>query len=115
MVEPVTYLYYRCYKLYSKSDKESPALEHAVLFGIMVYIIIIAIAALIKDAFPSDVVLGISLFFSMILVVVVPFFKHKILKRYDGMSQIERKIGSIVFIVEILLTVSSIIVLVMYI
>ncbi len=115
MIEPVTYLYYRCYKLYSRSDKESPALEHAVLFGIMVYLIIIAIAALINDAFPSDVVLGISLFFSMILVIIVPLFKQRILKRYDDMSQTGKKIGNIVFIVEILLTISSIIILVMYI
>ena len=115
MIEPITYLYYRCYKLYSRSGKGSPALEHAVLFGTMVYIIIIAIAALINGAFPSDAVLGISLFFSMILVVVVPFFKHRIVKKYDDMSKQKKTIGNIVFIVEILLVISSIIVLIMYI
>lgn len=115
MIEPITYLYYRCYKLYSRSGKGSPDLEHAVLFGTMVYIIIIAIAALINGAFPSDAVLGISLFFSMILVVVVPFFKHRIVKKYDDMSKQKKTIGNIVFIVEILLVISSIIVLIMYI
>lgn len=115
MIEPVTYLYYRCYKLYSKFDKENPALEHAVLFGTIVFVIIIAIATLINDTFPSEAVLGISLLFSMILVVVVPFFKHKILKRYDALSPTGKNIGNIVFIVEILLGISSIIVLVTYI
>ena len=115
MIVPVTYLYYRCYKLYSRSGKGSPALEHAVLFGTMVYIIIIAIAALINEAFPSDVVLGISLFFSMILVVVIPFFKHKIVKKYDDMGKQKKIIGNIVFTVEILLVISSIIILIMYI
>ncbi len=115
MIEPVTYLYYRCYKLYSRSGKEEPALEHAVLFGTMVYIIIIAFAALINDSFPSDAVLGISLIFSMILVVVVPFFKHRIVKKYDDMGKRNKIIGNIVFTVEILLAISSIIILVMYI
>ena len=115
MIEPITYLYYRCYKLYSRSGKGSPALEHAVLFGTMIYIIIIGIAALINGAFPSNAVLGISLFFSMILVVVVPFFKHRIVKKYDDMSKQKKTIGNIVFIVEILLVISSIIVLIMYI
>lgn len=114
MIEPVTYLYYRCYKLYSRSDKRSPAHEHAVLFGTMVFIIIIAIASLINDAFPSDAVLGISLFFSMILVVVVPFFKRRIVKKYDDMDNQKKKIGNIVFTVEILLVISSIIILVKY-
>jgi heme/copper-type cytochrome/quinol oxidase subunit 4 len=114
MIEPITYLYYRCYKLYSRSGKGSPALEHAVLFGIMIYIIIIAIAALINGTFPSDAVLGISLFFSMILVVVVPFFKHRIVKKYDVMGKQKKTIGNIVFTVEILLVISSIIILIMY-
>lgn len=115
MIEPVTYLYYRCYKLYSRSDKGSPALEHAVLFGTIVYIIIIAIVALINEAFPSDAVLGISLFFSMILMVVVSFFKHRIVKKYDDMGKQKKTIGNIVFTVEILLAISSIIILVKYI
>ncbi len=115
MIEPITYLYYRCYKLYSRSDKGSPALEHAVLFGTMVYIIIIAIAALINEAFPSDAVLGISLFFSMILVVVIPFFKHRIVKKYDNMSKQKKIIGNIVFIVEIIITIFSLIIWVKYI
>ena len=111
MIEPITYLYYRCYKLYSKSDKESPALEHAVLFGIIVYIIIIAIVALISEAFPSDAALGISLIFTMIFVTVVPFFKHRIVKKYDDMSKRKKIIGNIVFAIEILLSISSIIIL----
>ena len=58
--------------------------------------------------------LGISLFFSMILVVVVPFFKHRIVKKYDVMDKQKKTIGNIVFIVEILLVISSIIILIMY-
>ena len=114
MIEPVTYLYYRCYKLYSKPDRESPALEHAVLFGIMVYVVIIAAAALVTAAFPSDVVLGLSLLFSMILVVVVPLFKRRIVKKYDALCKQKKTLGNIVFAVEILLSVSSIVVLVLY-
>jgi hypothetical protein len=115
MIEPVTYLYYKCFKLYCKSDKEEPALEHAVLFGTIIYINIVAINVLINGAFPSGVVLGILLFLSMTLVVIVPFFKHRIVKKYDGMSKQKKIIGNIVFSVEILLTIFSIIILITYI
>ena len=50
----------------------------------------------------------------MILVVVVPFFKHRIVKKYDVMDKQKKTIGNIVFIVEILLVISSIIILIMY-
>lgn len=115
MIEPVTFLYYKCFKLYCKSDKENPALEHAVLFGTIIYINVVAVNALINEAFPSGAVLGISLFFSIILVVVVPFFKHRIVKKYDEMSKQKKIIGNIVFCIEILLTIFSIIILITYI
>ena len=115
MIEPVTYLYYRCYKLYSKSEKENPALEHAVLFGLIVYVIILGIAAWINGAFPSDAVLGISFFFTMMIDVIVPFFSKRIVKSYDDMSKQKKIIGNIVFIIEIIITIFSIIILITYI
>lgn len=51
----------------------------------------------------------------MILVVVITFFKHRIVRKYDDMGKQKKKIGNIVFTVEILLAISSIIILVMYI
>jgi len=112
MIEPITYLYYKCYKLFSYSDKESPDPEHVVYFGIIVFIIILGIAAFISGAFPSDAVLGISFFFTMMLVAIVPFFKHRIVKKYDNISKREKIIGNIVFIVEIIITIFSLIILV---
>ena len=114
MIEPITYLYYRCYKLFSYPDKESSAPVHASLFGIIVLIIILGIAALISGAFPSDAVLGISFFFTMMLVAIVPFFKHRIVKTYDYISKQKKIIGNIVFIVELIITIFSLIILITY-
>lgn len=110
MIEPFTYLYYRCYKLYAKKD-EHPALQHAVLFGMMVYFLITAVITLAIGNFPSLEVNYIAMLIAMGLVIFVTCFKQRIIQRYDNMSERQKIIGNIVFIVEIMLVISSLLVI----
>jgi len=105
MVDPVTYLYYRCYKLYSRFNKENPAFQYGALFGVMVFSYIAAIIALVNKEFPSNAAVFISMLLSIFLTWIVSHFEDKIVKKYDNISNRKKKIGDIIFIVEIVITI----------
>lgn len=114
MIEPVTYLYYRLYKLYSffSKDRDNPPYQFASLFGVMVWLIINGIAALIGNAFPSDVIIFPSMVFSVVLIMVMSHFEEGIVKRYDKMSKQQKMVGHVIFGVEIIATILSVIILI---
>lgn len=110
MIEPFTYLYYRCYKLYAKKN-EPPAYQHAVLYGMMVYFFIAAVITLAIGNFPSSEVNYIAMLIAMGLMILVTCFKQRIVQWYDNMSERQKMIGNIVFIVEIMLSFFSLLVI----
>ena len=110
MIEPFTYLYYRCYKLYAKKN-EPPAFQHAVLFGMMVFFSITAVITLAIGDFPSLEVNYITMLITMGLVILVTSFEKQIVQRYDNMNERKKMIGNIVFIVEIMFVISSLLVI----
>ena len=113
MIEPITYLYYRCYKLYSHFDNENPALEYGILFGMLMFLIINGAAALfVVDRITATLVFGLSLFGLMLLVFLLSLFEKRIVMKYDALSENWKVIGHVVFAVEILLAVGSVVSLV---
>lgn len=107
MIEPITYLYYRCYKIYSRFNKENPAFQYGVLFGIIIFINIAALTALLNEKFPSIALYLILIALSIFLSWIVSHFEDTIVKKYDNMSKRKKMIGNIVFIVEIIITILS--------
>ena len=112
MIEPITYLYYCCYKLFCKFEENNTSPESGELFAVIVYVNINGAVDLIGGRLPSLVVFGVSLLFVIVLEIIISLFESKIVKKYDGLSHNQRRIGKMVFIVEILLTISSIVILV---
>lgn len=110
MIEPFTYLYYRCYKLYAKKD-EQPAFQHVALFGMMIYFFIAAVITLIIGKFPSLEINYIVMLVIIGLELIVSGFNQRIVQRYDNMNKRQKMIGNIVFIVEIILDISSLLVI----
>lgn len=112
MIEPITHLYYSCYKLYAFFNKENPSFQYGILFGVMVFLNVIALITLINNKFPSDSVYFIIGIMSIVLELIVSHFEDRIVKRYDNMSKQKKIIGNIIFIVEIIITILSFILII---
>lgn len=112
MIEPITYLYYSCYKLYSRFNKENPAFQYGALFGVIVFINTTAIVTFVNNGFPSNVVYLIIIYLSIVLSWTVSNFEDKIVNKYDSMNQHKKMIGNIIFFAEIIITILSIILLI---
>ena len=116
MIEPITYLYYKCYKLYAFFNKENPAFQYGVLFGVIIYINIAGLVIVINKEFPLFDWRGfIILIMSIILESIVSHFEDRIVKKYDNMSKKKKIIGNIIFIVEIIITILFLILIYEYI
>ena len=112
MIDPITHLYYSCYKLYAFFNKENPAFQYGTLFGVMVFLNVIALITLINNKFPSDSVYFVFSIMSGVLTFIVSHFEDRIVKKYDNMSKKKKIIGNIVFIVEIIITILSFILII---
>lgn len=112
MIEPVSYLYYRCYKFYSRFNKENPAFQYGALFGVMLFSYIAAIIALVNDDFPSNATIFILMLLSVVLSWIVSHFEDKIVRKYDNMSKRKKIIGNIIFTIEIVIAILSAILLI---
>lgn len=116
MIEPITYLYYKCYKLYAFFNKENPAFQYGVLFGVMICINIAGLVILINNEFPLfDWGWVIILIISIVLESIVSHFEDRIVKKYDNMNKKKKIIGNIIFIVEIIITILFLILIYEYI
>lgn len=110
MIEPISYLYYRCCKFYGKNNNHDP--QSNMLFGIIVYINTTSLIAILQGSFPSKVILGCIFIASMILMLLFSYNQIKIVKKYDKINHKQRITGSIIFLVEILVTIMSFIILI---
>lgn len=111
MIEPFTYLYYRCYRLYGKNNAY-PGPYNNVLFALMLYINTASLTAVIQWDFPSDVTFCFITFVTLIIMLLFSFNQKKIVKKYESLNKKQKKIGNIVFIVEIFVTIVSLLVLI---
>ena len=112
MIEPITHLYYSCYKLYAFFNKENPAFQYGSLFGAMVFLNVTALVTLINNKITSDSVYFNIGIMSGVLTLIVSHFEDRILKKYDGISKQKKNIGNIVFIVEIIISILSFILII---
>ena len=93
MIEPITYLYYKCYKLYAFFNKENPAFQYGVLFGVIIYINIAGLVILINKEFPLFDWRGfIILIMSIVLESIVSHFEDRMRQSsvFDGSFGIRR-------------------------
>lgn len=112
MIEPVTYLYYRCYKLYSRFNKENPPFQYGSLFGLIVWIVATAAVALVNNEFPSYSVIFILMFLSLGFMMIISHFEERIVKKYDNMDKQKKQRGNVVFIVELIIIIFSVIIII---
>ena len=96
-------------------DDEHPAYQYDVLFTIILWINITALVSLCMNSLPSYSEGMILMFLSLLIMFMFSFIKKRIVVRYDKICMNKRKktIGNIIFIVEIVITLLSILFLVM--
>lgn len=82
MIEPLTYLYYRCYRLYGKNNAY-PGPYNNMLFALMLYINTASFTAVIQGEGPSDVTFCFITFVTVIIMLLFSFNKKRIVKKYE--------------------------------
>jgi len=105
MIEPITYLYYRIYKMYTKFNDHT---EYDVLFTGIIAIYSTAIVSLIKNDFPTYIEYAVLGLFSFIVMLILSKNRRKIVKKYDNMT-VSKKIGNTVFFIEIVIALVSLV------
>lgn len=106
MIDPITYLYYRIYKIYNRIRYNGE--KYDILFAVIIAIYSTSIVALIKKEFPADIEYLVIGIFSYIVMSILSRKREKIVKKYDNMT-VSKKIGNLVFFIEIVIAIVSLV------